>query len=152
MNNRPMWISPNKLRSTPLPIIMTENLPYLIVKIKIRCLPASWLSIVFTDTVLMLQFCLPYIDPKVIPKRRCSNVTFYFNITHCQHVVLHSIFEVYEWRAFKRWMWIVIFVTVYLWAVGAEVSALRGSDLRVCHLRKREMISLKLLVTANASR
>ena len=37
----------------------TEYLPYLIVKFKIKCLPASWLSIAFSDTDLMLQFRLP---------------------------------------------------------------------------------------------
>ena len=39
---------------------MTEDLPYFIVKFKIKCLPASWLSIAFSGTDLMLQFCLPY--------------------------------------------------------------------------------------------
>ena len=38
-----IWISPNKLKTNPLPITMTEYLPYFIVKFKIKCLPASWL-------------------------------------------------------------------------------------------------------------
>ena len=54
----PIWISPNKLRNNPLPNTMTEYLPYFIVKSKIKCFPASWLSIAFSDTDLMLQFCL----------------------------------------------------------------------------------------------
>ena len=39
--------------------MMTEDLPYFIAKFKIKCLPASWLSIAFSDTDVMLQFCLP---------------------------------------------------------------------------------------------
>ena len=39
---------------------MTDDLPYFIVKLKINCLPASWLSIASSDTDLMLQFCVPY--------------------------------------------------------------------------------------------
>ena len=54
-----IWISPNKLRNNPLPITMTEYLPYFIAKFKIKCLPASWLSIAFSDTHLLLRFCLP---------------------------------------------------------------------------------------------
>ena len=55
----PIWISPNILRNNPLPITMTEHLLYFIAKFKIMCLSASWLSIAFSDTDLMLQFCLP---------------------------------------------------------------------------------------------
>ena len=38
---------------------MTKYLPYFIVKFIMKCLPASWLSIAFSDTHLMLQFCFP---------------------------------------------------------------------------------------------
>ena len=38
---------------------MTEYLPYFIVKFRIKCLPASWLSIAISDTDLTLWFCLP---------------------------------------------------------------------------------------------
>ena len=55
-----IYISPNILWKNPLPITMTEELPYFVVKFKIKCPPLSWLSIAFSDTVLMLQFCLPY--------------------------------------------------------------------------------------------
>ena len=43
----------------PLAYHMTDDLPYFIVKFKIKCLTASWLSLAFTNTDLMLQFCLP---------------------------------------------------------------------------------------------
>ena len=56
-----IWILSIKLLNNPLPITMTEYLPYFIVKFKIKCLPASWLRIAFSDTDLMLQFCLPYL-------------------------------------------------------------------------------------------
>ena len=55
-----IWISPNKLKNNPLPVTMTGDLPFFVVKFKIECLPALWLSIAFSDTDLMLQFCLPY--------------------------------------------------------------------------------------------
>ena len=42
-----------------MPITMTEDLPYFIVKFKMKCLPATWFSITFSDTDLMLQLCLP---------------------------------------------------------------------------------------------
>ena len=59
-----IWISPNKLRNNPLPITMTEHLPYFIVKFKIKCLPASRLSIAFSDTDWTLQHTktAPYVE------------------------------------------------------------------------------------------
>ena len=39
---------------------MTEDLPYFIVKFRIKCLRATRLSIASSDTDLMLQFCLSY--------------------------------------------------------------------------------------------
>ena len=47
-------LSPNNLRNSPLPITMFEYIPYFIVKFKIKCPPASWLSIAFSYTDLML--------------------------------------------------------------------------------------------------
>ena len=41
-------------------ITITEYLTCFTVKFKIKCLPASWLSIAFSDTDLMLQLCLLY--------------------------------------------------------------------------------------------
>ena len=43
-------ISPNKPTNNPLPINMTDYLLCFIVKLKIKCLPASWLSVAFSDT------------------------------------------------------------------------------------------------------
>ena len=43
-------------------IIKTEYLPYFIVQFEIKWRHASWLSIAFSDTDLMLQFCLPKVQ------------------------------------------------------------------------------------------
>ena len=45
-------------KPTPCLITETEYLPCFIVKFKIKCVPASWLIIAFSDTDLTLQFCL----------------------------------------------------------------------------------------------
>ena len=58
---RLILISPNKLLKKTCHTTKTEYLPYFVVKLKIKCLPVLWLSIAYTDTVLMLQFCLPYV-------------------------------------------------------------------------------------------
>ena len=47
-------------KTTPCLITKTEYLPYFIVNLRIKCLPALWLSIAFSDTDLMFQFCLPH--------------------------------------------------------------------------------------------
>ena len=49
-------------KTTPCLITKTVYLPYYIVKFKIKCLPASLLSIPFSDTDLMFQFCLPKVQ------------------------------------------------------------------------------------------
>ena len=54
-------------KSTPCLIDNTEYLPQFIVKYKITCLPASWLSIALSDTDLMFQFRSPE-DCKTIEK------------------------------------------------------------------------------------
>ena len=52
-------ISPNKLKNNPCLITKTEYLRYFIVKFKIKCLPASRLSIAFSDTdVIVIFACL----------------------------------------------------------------------------------------------
>ena len=47
------WISPNKLKNCL--VTKTEYLPYFIVKFKIKCLSASWLSIAFSDSYFQVS-------------------------------------------------------------------------------------------------
>ena len=64
----PTSISQNKLKNNSCLITKTEYLPYFIVKFKIKCLPTSWLSIAFSDTDIIVQFCLPYKKNRELPK------------------------------------------------------------------------------------
>ena len=64
----PIWLSGAMKWKPPhassgIFITKAEHLPYFIINFKIKCLPASRLSIAFSDIDLMLQFCLPYNGP-----------------------------------------------------------------------------------------
>ena len=48
-----------KHEKNPCFITKTEYLPYCVAKLMMKCLPASKLSIAFSDTDQMLQVCLP---------------------------------------------------------------------------------------------
>ena len=48
-----------KHEKNPCFITKTEYLPYCVAKLMMKCLPASKLSIAFSDTDQMLHFCLP---------------------------------------------------------------------------------------------
>ena len=49
-------------------ITMTEYCSIFIVEFKIKCFPASWPSIAFSDTDIMLhQFCLTYLGYVLLP-------------------------------------------------------------------------------------
>ena len=63
-------------KTIPCLITNTEYLPYFNVKFTTKCLTALWLSIAFSDTDLILQFCLSY-------NKKEANVLFYEDTLRC---------------------------------------------------------------------
>ena len=84
-------------KTPPCLTAKTGYLPCFIVKFKIKCLPASWLSIPFSDTDLMLQFCLPYQALQV--KLKASD----FGPMLCSNAKHIKLSEQIQRKC--RWMW-----------------------------------------------
>ena len=62
-----IWTSSNKLRTNTCLSLWLSIYSIFIVKFKIKCLPASWPSIAFFHTDIMLLFCLPYLGYVSLP-------------------------------------------------------------------------------------
>ena len=118
-----------KWKTSPCPITKAEYLPYFILKFNVKCLHASGLStgIAFSDTDLMLQFCLPYLQYPglvLVSARGFSwTVTLFFEKTRYRKKKHSTIWSTQQWSMkgivmFQRpCSQIVVAIRVYMYII-----------------------------------